>query len=390
VQFVQQVNPGSSNAWSKLCQSIVALDCIIVADDLTGACDAAVHFAARGYATNVCISSDEEEVTADVIAVSTDSRDREPMDVHAVMANVASRLPYRSAATLFKKIDSTLRGNVGAEIAAALDVFCCDAAVVCPASPALHRVVEAGYLRVSRAEDFEPIDVLACLKAQGLKQCVHARPGGIGNAISAGARVVSLDAVCQEDLHQIVIEALDLDRRVLCVGSGGFASAIARTLPVLPKADKLEPVSNGPVLFCIGSDHLVTMAQQAVLQTQRPVLMVQSEEASREDIISALSRRQHVCLRLPRSYVSPGSVRELIHGVPAAALLLSGGDTASLICAAMGVRHIELHDEIAPGIPCGLIRGGEFDGASVVTKSGAFGGSDALIQVADFFSCHNN
>jgi uncharacterized protein YgbK (DUF1537 family) len=390
VQFVQHVNPGSSNAWSKLGHPTVALDCIIVADDLTGAGDAAVYFAARGYATNVCISAEREEVTAAVVAVSTDSRDGEPVEVLALMANVASRLPYRSAATLFKKIDSTLRGNVGAEIAAALEVFGCDAAVVCPAFPALHRVVEAGVLRAGRALDFEPIDVLTCLATQGLERCVYASPGEIGNAISAGARVVSLDAVCDEDLDQIAIEALALDRRVLCVGSGGFASAIARTLPVLPKADKLQPVSNGPVLFCIGSDHVVTMAQQAALQAQRPVRMVQSKEATREDIVSALSRRQHVCLRLPRAHFSPRSVRELIHGVPAAALLLSGGDTASLVCAAVGVQHIELYDEVVPGIPRGSIRGGEFDGASVVTKSGAFGDPDALIQVADFFSCHNN
>jgi uncharacterized protein YgbK (DUF1537 family) len=82
-------------------------------------------------------------------------------------------------------------------------------------------------------------------------------------------------------------------------------------------------------------------------------------------------------------------VRELLAGAPAAALVLSGGDTASLVCRAAGVRRIELCDEIVPGVPRGILRGGEFDGASVATKSGGFGDRDALIRIADYYSCPN-
>ena len=52
------------------------------------------------------------------------------------------------------KIDSALRGNTGLEIAAALESFHCDAAIVCPAFPNMHRVVEAGFLRVTDAPEF--------------------------------------------------------------------------------------------------------------------------------------------------------------------------------------------------------------------------------------------
>jgi uncharacterized protein YgbK (DUF1537 family) len=90
-------------------------------------------------------------------------------------------------------------------------------------------------------------------------------------------------------------------------------------------------------------------------------------------------------LRIPRGLVTVERVRQLICGAPAAALVISGGDTTTLVCRAAGVRSIVLCDEIVPGVPRGILRGGEFDGVSVATKSGGFGRSDTLIQVADFF-----
>jgi uncharacterized protein YgbK (DUF1537 family) len=92
-----------------------------------------------------------------------------------------------------------------------------------------------------------------------------------------------------------------------------------------------------------------------------------------------------VILRIPRGLVPAEQVREWLPSSPAAALVLSGGDTASLVCRAGGVQRIELCDEIVSGVPRGILHGGEFDGLWVVTKSGGFGGRDALIQVADLF-----
>jgi len=65
----------------------------------------------------------------------------------------------------------------------------------------------------------------------------------------------------------------------------------------------------------------------------------------------------------------------------------SGGDTASHVCRALRAQAIELHDEVEAGIARGTLRGGVFDGIAVVTKSGAFGDSGALIAVTDFFTC---
>jgi uncharacterized protein YgbK (DUF1537 family) len=48
---------------------------------------------------------------------------------------------------------------------------------------------------------------------------------------------------------------------------------------------------------------------------------------------------------------------------------------------ALRASSIRLAGELAPGIPWGIIEGGEADGLLVVTKSGGFGTHDALIQV---------
>jgi uncharacterized protein YgbK (DUF1537 family) len=341
------------------------LECLLIADDLTGACDAAVHFARRGYRTHVHLDSHGEE--ASVLAISADSRHLSAAEIRQVMDDLAQQLPVDRARILFKKIDSTLRGNVGAEIAAALAAFGCEAAVITPAYPAMGRTVESGYLRVGAAE---AIDLAARLRSQGLQSCAHVQPGAVSAAIEAGARFISVDATCDRDLDTIASLGLASKRRILWSGSAGLASALARTLPWGgPPGPRPAPRPASSVLYCIGSDHPVTAAQQRHLL--------------------ALGRSEYVVLNLSVRQTSVERVRDLVGNAAGAAtaLVLSGGDTASLVCRALGVRRIQLEDEIVPGIPWGYLCGGAFDQARVATKSGGFGAPHALIQVADFFTC---
>jgi len=367
--------------------SVAALDCFLVADDLTGACDAAVHFAMRGYRTSVPIAPGAETANSRVIAISTGSRDIQPAAIPGAISAAAASLT-RPPRILFKKIDSTLRGHAGVEIAAAIEAFGCDAAVVCPAFPRMNRIVDAGYLRVVGAADFMPVDVAAYLRAQVVDRCVYIRPEAILEAISSGARIVALDAVCDNDLDRIAASVPSFDLRILWAGSAGLASALARTLPAEPQP-RPHPAPEGPVLFAIGSDHRVTVAQQAALVNRRRALLLHAEQTKAECIHAALRRGQHVVLRIPNGRISAERLEELAADAPASAIVLSGGDTASLFCRAARVQRVDLFEEIVPGIPCGAIRGGAFDGISIATKSGGFGDADALIQVADYFTCPN-
>lgn len=258
------------------------------------------------------------------------------------------------ASIVFKKIDSTLRGHTAIEIAASLDAFACDAAVVCPAFPANGRVVRDGYLAVSNSADFVPIHVATQIS------CRHAELAELEAAIAGGARVVSVDASCDGDLAAVARAIRALPYKILWAGSAGLARALAG-----------QPICGCPlaaselrVVFAIGSDHPVTLAQLQYLHAQRPDAPV---------------------LRLPYGQVSSEEVRRMMERTQPQALFLSGGATASLVCRAIGARSIDLHEEIMPGIPLGTLRGGPCDGIPVVTKSGGFGPCDALIRIADYF-----
>ena len=333
-------------------------ECLLIADDLTGACDAAGPFAARGLRTRVFLTGSG---AAEVQAYSTGTRDAPPAEICERIAALAACLPVRGARTLFKKIDSTLRGSGEVEIAAALEAFSCDAAVITPAFPAMGRIVEAGVLRVLHDSDFPPVALAEWLRAP----CASIRPGAVAAAVASGARLISVDAACDGDLDRIAAEILALDRRILWAGSAGLASALARAFP--KRTDPVEPAfTPGPVLFAIGSDHPVTVAQQAALLAARPSQPV---------------------LSVPRGLIEPEQVRRRIAEVRPAVLFLSGGDTAAFVCRALGVDAIDLHGEILTGIPRGTLCGGDLDGLPVVTKSGGFGDARALIEVADYFAC---
>jgi uncharacterized protein YgbK (DUF1537 family) len=321
-----------------------------------------------------------------VLAVTTESRDLPPAEIKRALAAVAAEFPMGSAARIFKKIDSTLRGNTGFELAAALESFNCEAAVVCPAFPGMHRVVENGFLRVTSAPEFVPIDVAARLQLQSGIACAHTRADGVAATLSEGLRLVSVDANCDDDLDRIAEAILPMGRRILWAGSAGLASALARRLgeACVPPA---SPAGSGAALFCIGSNHSVTVAQQTFLLAERPSAIFYPHDATRGVICDALGRTEHVILRIARGLTTVEEVRGRIDGVPATAFVLSGGDTASVFCRAAGVQWIELCDEIIPGVPRGILHGGDFDGLSVATKSGGFGDRKALIQIADYFSC---
>ncbi|HUA62972.1 MAG TPA: four-carbon acid sugar kinase family protein [Verrucomicrobiae bacterium] len=357
------------------------LDCLVIADDLTGACDAGAPFVTRGLRTVVPLSADAAAGDCRAIAVSTDSRDLEPSEIREAMRDVSRRVAGRSARIMFTKIDSTLRGSPGCQIAAAMEEFGCRAAVVCPAFPAMRRIVRNGFLAVEESPEFAPVRLALRISS------VHVTLGELAWAIEHGARIVSLDADCDDDLDRIAAAAFVLEGPILWAGSSGLAAAVARAMGGA-RVPSTRPSGTGPVLFCIGSDHPVTLAQQKTLVESRTVVRGALSKANL-DIPAALARGEHVLLCIDHD-LGGEAVRRRIGAAAPAAMLLSGGDTAALVCRALGVEAIELCDELLPGIPLGSLRGGDFNGVPVVTKSGGFGTSDTLIRIADYFSCPNS
>ena len=116
----------------------------IVADDLTGALDAAGQWARLGLGTYVVLGAGPAPDTG-AVAVHTGSR--------SALAEQA-RLRARQAAQLlhdrkvYKKVDSTFRGNIGAEVEGLLEGLGLQRALIAPAFPAAGRTVQGGILYV--------------------------------------------------------------------------------------------------------------------------------------------------------------------------------------------------------------------------------------------------
>jgi len=75
---------------------------------------------------------------------------------------------------------------------------------------------------------------------------------------------------------------------------------------------------------------------------------------------------------------------EVAKGRPLSGLVLTGGAIAFATCQALGIVTLEIEGEVAPGIPAGVVVGGEREGMRLVTKAGGFGEEDALLKAIEY------
>src|SRR6187399_2191347 len=133
---------------------------VIVADDLTGAGDTGVQFTKSGLVVKVIIGMEsfrEEIYRCDVLVIDLETR----MDA----AKVAFEKCYSLGLLIrevedvlvYKKVDSTLRGNIGAEIDGLMEALGVGVTLFAPALPAGGRTVVNGevYVRGAKLADTE-------------------------------------------------------------------------------------------------------------------------------------------------------------------------------------------------------------------------------------------
>ena len=368
---------------------------MIIADDLTGACDTALQFRRRGARSLVHLAWDAPpNETDEVEAFSTGSRNLEAQEAVKRIREIATHITSRAGGTklIFKKIDSLLRGNPGPEIIATMEAFACDITVITPAFPDLGRTVADGLLHVAGDANWTAMDVLAVLRGQGLEGCHHVSPDAIARTVAVGVKHVSADGTSTEQLRMIVSEAMTCGRKILWVGSGGLACALADIM--LPEAPPRvqRPRGGRPVVFCIGSQHPVIELQLASLRLQRTIREFPFSANVAPEMQAALAAGQHAVVLVDMASADTHSIRQLFGEVSgfAEAVVISGGDTLDLFCRAMDCSAIEIEDQVVAGIPWGVLHGGLLEGVTVATKSGAFGAPDTLTKVVDFFTCLKN
>jgi uncharacterized protein YgbK (DUF1537 family) len=326
----------------------------IIADDLTGALDAAAPFAGEGMRVCAALKPDVfADVLAsepDIVAVSTRSREVDADDARDRVARVLAAIP--PGTKIMKKIDSRLKGNIGPE----LQAFGNRRFIAVPAIPQFGRVVRNGEL-----------------SGFGIERPIHvaSRFAPVETAVP--------DVIAEKDFDAIVESA---DSHSVLVGARGVAAALARQMGIAGASTGRRLTA--PVCFAIGSNDPITLGQ---IETLRETLPTARFAGAPSGVLpSGIADTDDAGITMLQIIPGPETDRESVarnfaRSVAGSldgmrSVVLAGGATAEAVFDALGIDRLEVECEAQPGLP--LCRSGK---RIFVTKSGGFGDAGTLLRL---------
>lgn len=403
------------------------IDIAIIADDLTGAADSGIQFTRAGYRTAVAFHEAPIPPSEglDATVVDTDSRLLSPPEAQKRVQEAGQA--FVNTPIVYKKVDSTLRGPVAAELEAALQATGRSKSIVAPAFPSTgrstlegvqflhgepvhetgladdpHTPVKQGHIPSLLAEaGFEDIFTLATEDVED--------PDMVRQVLD-NARWIVADA--EEDKHlEALVRTVPDPTEVLWVGSAGLARALSKVYPGPHAIDASGTPSHAArrVLMVVGSTNEVVREQLRFVAREPEVICVPVESLavagghSEQEVRGTLDRARdaleethNVALytTMEGNLDSNGAQRlmaaiaEVVARLSAEslfdALVLTGGDTAVHVSRALGAKGILLEEEVETGVPLGTLIGS--NPYPVVTKAGGFGSPETLLNALRTFT----
>lgn len=369
----------------------------IVADDLTGALDAAAPFVDAQLAASVLLRPGRGGGEA-VLSIDTDTRAAGPAAAALAVERAFLALDLEGVLP-FKKIDSTLRGNIGPELGAALGATGRRVALVAPAAPKQGRSLRGGWLYVD-GQRMGRQSLVELLEGQLPGVPVRALAAGDSPDIDTmGSCVVVADAENEEQLDALAAFGLAHSHEVLLAGSSGLSSAVVRLLaPRGVATASPRRLQARRLHFLVGSHHARSAEQVRALLDAGGMPTYVLSPATPIDIPGADAPRValvHVeglgaSPRLDPAWIAQrlgdaaaGLLRAA--GDEPVALFITGGATARSILERLGVGRIEILGSLFPGVVHGRVSVGGRS-VDVITKSGGFGERDLLVRLARAFA----
>ena len=403
---------------------VVRPQILVIADDFTGGNDAGVSLALTGMTVNVAFTLPCAD-DADVLVINTDSRALEAEQAAARVSELALTSQAGPQTQWLKKIDSTLRGNPGAELDALMRITGKKRAIVALACPSVGRTTEQGQCLVNgipvtqtefASDPKTPVmsaDICEVIQAQTTIACramslndymQHLREPAVETP-----QIWVVDARTDADLDVIVTDALMQDELPLLVGSAGICDALAR---------HVRTQSSQCLLAVVGSMSEIAQQQIAAVYQDPQVgtvfidienIFSGSSTEYAQHLVRILSSGRHcivhtspdsearhhipqLCVRMGMNRAQLGEkicqflgqlIRQVLQEVSPGALYLSGGDVAMAVADALKATGFRITDRVAQCVPYGHFVGGDWQ-RPVMTKAGGFGDETTLRQVLNF------
>lgn len=402
---------------------------MVIADDFTGALDAGIKFFSAGASTKVTTDTEMDfgTIQEDVLVLCVPTRHMPPAEAYRVIRRITERAVASGVDRIYKKTDSALRGNIGAELSAVLDGSREKSISFIPALPAMNRITVGGIhyvdgVPVSRSvfgqDPFDPVTE-SYLPALIQSQCdVATRVISSTEAIpdSEETCIYIMDCASQAEMERRVQMLGECNRLKILAGCAGFAEILPAHLGLtgnsrsecLCSADRLTVIcgSVSPI-SCSQMDYAEKMGFGRI---HIPAETLLSEKSLREGADKRVMDQLWSCylrtgnLVVDSLQMTGGQVmqstpeltlenirkkiarrmgqilKELLDLGMSSRIMVIGGDTLQAFLEAIGCRELELVSELQPGVVLSKVTYQNHD-YEIVSKSGGFGSADLLVKL---------
>lgn len=414
---------------------------LMIADDFTGALDAGVQFASHGAKTTVItdtVSQWSQDVqNVDILVVDAETRHMPAQQAYDTVHRIVIQGVQAGIPHIYKKTDSALRGNIGAELSALLHASGEKQLPFLPAFPQIGRCTKQGvhYIQdlpvaqsVFGKDPFEPVKesrVDKLIAGQTQDPVTVLPPLDYGDALPEQEGILVFDSLSERDLSITAHRLMEGKKLAIMAGCAGFAAMLPQLLgtntlhhePVLPKLDSrllvlcgsVNPITQTQLDHAQASGFLrlrmeprqklepdywgsdqgrQQLAQWLPLLQQGKHTIIDSNDPGSNQPTADYAKAQGLTLEDVRLRIS-GSLGQILKAISQenlpGTLLVTGGDTLMQCMNCMGIHEIEPLCEVEAGV---VLSRFQYQGVSryVISKSGGFGKADLLISLSCMLS----
>lgn len=423
------------------------LKTVIIADDLTGANDTGAILAQDGMKVGTILKTSDmnQFKDFDVLCISTNSRGMLSAEAYEKVKNAANLFENKNDLFFSKRIDSTLRGNVGAEIDSIIETLGNDTIAIVVASFPNSGRVSIGDLLLVNGVPLEKTEVAkdptSPVKSSRVTEIVKKQSKYTVGYISLDKvlkgqkvikdevlekaknnKIIVIDAQTVNDIDEIAKGCIETKLKFAAIDPGTFTAAVARVL--FKKEEEVKTV--GKILCGIGSASNLTREQVNFLKLERNPLIVKvntveflnkdlkekeidrvvNEVIEKEGNYSILVvtttidekdvldfseiKNTYNLNKKECANIITDAIATIVHkiidklGNKIGGVYTSGGDVSEDFCTKIEAAGFDVKDEVIPLAIYNKVIGGVFDGMPMITKGGLVGDKETLVTCVDY------